>query len=87
MQLGKKMQGLCCLMNGVRGACQFVLRLALKVQGAVTKNLSPCPKIGAGREYSERLKLQHAKLNPRTSWATLSKAKKKRQLANDDSDG
>ena len=39
----------------------------------------PSPVARAGREYEARLREQHNKLNPRTSWASLKKADARRR--------
>ena len=43
--------------------------------------------VSAGKEYEARLRQQHAKLNPKTSWARVDRKKaKKRAGFGDDSD-
>jgi U3 small nucleolar RNA-associated protein 18 len=38
------------------------------------------PRVSAtGQQYEQRLRQQHNKLNPRTSWASLKKAAKRRE--------
>ncbi len=40
----------------------------------------------AGKEYEARLRQQHSKLNPRTSWATEGRAKRKRGFGDEESE-
>lgn len=47
-----------------------------------TPHCAPCllpPPLPSGREYEARLRQQHNKLNPRTSWASLKKADARRR--------
>lgn len=55
--------------------------------GGLLLHMVQLPSFHTGKEYEARLRQQHTKLNPRTSWARMDKKKaKKRRGFGEDSD-
>ncbi len=69
---------------------QFAVNLSLRVWRAARLTKAPIAQlvcVFVGKEYEARLRQQHAKLNPKTSWARMDRKKaKKRRGFGEDSD-
>ena len=69
---------------------QFAVILSLRVWHAAhlaEMCIAQLVCVSAGKEYEARLRQQHAKLNPKTSWACMDRTKaKKRRGFGEDSD-